>query len=215
MQGAAVTIKCFSRYCDDLLGISPKNWLKIKDAHFFSNHTANKPCRLRDTSCSWTSPIVHKKFLRIARNRNITERNLRGLQTNLLPKLHRVLYLKFGETSTCLGQRTPNKLLNCWPYNFIAKVKVPTINGVYNITAYSVLEYRCSAVPDYEGVVIGTIHVGNPLFWIDGNNNFTSSPGRAITVRGCYKYCKQILLLPRMSTSSILSRDGRFNLLCC
>lgn len=131
------------------------------------------------------------------------------------PNCIRVLYLKFGETSTCLGQRTPNKLLNCWPYNFIAKVKVPTINGVYNITAYSVLEYRCSAVPDYEGVVIGTIHVGNPLFWIDGNNNFTSSPGRAITVRGCYKYCKQILLLPRMSTSSILSRDGRFNLLCC
>ena len=44
------------------------------------------------------------------------------------------MYLKFGESSTCLAKKIPVKLWNCWRYKFSAKMKVPMKDGIYKIT---------------------------------------------------------------------------------
>ncbi|CAH3029853.1 unnamed protein product [Porites evermanni] len=114
------------------------------------------------------------------------------------PTCIRVMYLKFGESSTCLAKKIPVKLWNCWRYKFSAKMKVPMKDGIYKITAYSLLEYKCGTIPDNaKGVVLGSIQVGNPLYWIEGRNTFTAQQGGTISVKGCYKYCKENIYCPR------------------
>jgi len=113
------------------------------------------------------------------------------------PRCIRVMYLKFGKLAKCSGGKDPSKLRNCWKYNFAVKARVPMKYGFSRITAHSLLAYRCGTIPNNaKGVLVGTIRVGNPLFWIAGQRIFTASPGGTILVAGCYKYCRQNLYCP-------------------
>ena len=69
--------------------------------------------------------------------------------------------------------------------------------GFYSISAHSLLTYRCGTIPNNaKGVLVGTIRVGNPLFWTAGHRSFIAPPGGTILVAGCYKYCRQIPYCP-------------------
>jgi len=69
--------------------------------------------------------------------------------------------------------------------------------GFYSISAHSLLTYRYGTIPNNaKGVLVGTIRVGNPLFWIAGQRIFTAPPGATILVAGCHKYCRQNLYCP-------------------
>ncbi|KAJ7380082.1 hypothetical protein OS493_010790 [Desmophyllum pertusum] len=117
------------------------------------------------------------------------------------PTCIRVPYLNVGEsleTSVCLEARNPSKMWNCWKYKFSKKIKTPKKPGNYKIWAYSLLEYKCGTVPDNaQGIVLGTVNVGNPLYWLEGKTSFSVPQGGTISVRGCYKYCKQDIYCPR------------------
>jgi len=88
------------------------------------------------------------------------------------------MYLKFDKLATCSGGRDPSKLRNRWEYNFEVKARVPMKYGFYSKTAHSLLAYGCGTIPNNaKGVMVGTIHVGNPLSWIAGHRRFNAPPG--------------------------------------